>query len=329
MKKKYLLLILLSFFFLIPSVKAAESYQQIFSTDESGTLTTLDGLTTYDIGAGVKFTYYQFHFTNTTLEKGKTYHVKINLFGTLTDGFYQFDKNAWEFWSYDSATQKVDKLNAYDLKLTGSGQYRSIEFDFYNATDYRSYRIAAANPDGMLYYQWQGSGKFGWYSFNIEKINDSDDIIIAQNDLVIKNQQETNKKLDDLNKTNKDTQDFLKDDTEPDSDISALGNVQGLLPPGPVDSLLNIPFQFLSVVTSSISGTCVPVSGKFVFDSTLTLPCFDELLWNSEDLDSNLMNYLSLIPAAFILIKYFKHLYKKVDRATSLNTNADDEWGVL
>lgn len=131
---------------------------------------------------------------------------------------------------------------------------------------------------------------------------------------------ETNNKLDDINST-------LNDDTPPDADISALGNVTGLLPPGPLDSLLNIPFQFLSIVISSFGDVCVPLSGKFVFDSTLTLPCFSDSFYSQ--VPSSLMIFINLIPTTFLLIKYFKYLYKKVERATSLETNADDEWGCI
>ena len=331
MKKKYLLLIVLFCVFLLPfKVFAAESYQQIFSTDEAGTLTTLDGLMTYDIGAGAKFTYYQFKFINTTLEKGKTYHVKINVFGTLSDGFYQFDKSAWEFSSYDAAVNKVDKLNAYDLKMTGSGQYRTIEFDFYNATDYRTYRLLAANPNGMLYYQYNGSGKFGWYSFNIEKINDSDDIIIAQNDLLIKNQQETNKKLDDLNKTNKDTQDFLKDDS--DADTSGLADSAGWLPAGPVDSILNLPLAFLNGLNNSLSKTCQPAQFTLPFlktNNTLTLPCMTTV-YQKVGLSNWVTNTLGVIASGFILYAYLLNLYHWVDNQLTLRENTwndTDQWG--
>lgn len=136
----------------------------------------------------------------------------------------------------------------------------------------------------------------------------------------IDKQQQTNDKLDETNS-------FLKDNSEPNSDISALGNVQGLLPAGPVDTLLNIPFTFLSIVSSSLSGTCVPLTGVFVFGSTLTIPCFGNLFYNN--VPAALMIFINLIPSAFILINYFKHLYKKVDRAVSLQTTAEDEWGVI
>lgn len=133
--------------------------------------------------------------------------------------------------------------------------------------------------------------------------------------------------VDALNNQLKDLNDYLNDNTKPNVDISSLGNVSGLLPAGPIDTLLNIPFNFLSVVVSSLGGVCVPLSGTFVFDSTLTLPCFSEQIY--DDIPASLMVFINLIPTAFLLIKYFKHLYKKVERATSLESTSDDEWGCI
>lgn len=130
--------------------------------------------------------------------------------------------------------------------------------------------------------------------------------------------------LDSLDKTN----DYIMDDTPPSADISGLGNIQGLLPPGPLDSLLNIPVQFLTVVTNSLGGQCTPLTGTWVYDQSITFPCFDTIFWNDFE-DNTLLNFLELIPCALILITYFKHLYKKVERATSMSSNSDDEWGVI
>ncbi len=135
--------------------------------------------------------------------------------------------------------------------------------------------------------------------------------------------------IDKNTEENKKTNDYLTDDSDATFDSSKLDTVTGLFPEGPVDSLLTIPFKFLSVIVSSLSGSCVPFTCNFVYDTTLTLPCFDSVLWNSSNVDSNLLNYLSLIPSAFILIIYFKHLYKKVERATSMETTTDDEWGCV
>lgn len=154
----------------------------------------------------------------------------------------------------------------------------------------------------------------------LNQITNQNETIINQNQQLIDSSKKT---YEEQKKTN----DFIMDNTEPNSDISSLGNVQGLLPPGPVDSLLNIPFKFLSVIVSSLGDLCVPLSGKFVFNSTLTLPCFTPLFYDK--VPPSLMIFINLIPSAFILINYLKHLYKKVDRAVSMETNADDEWGVL
>lgn len=142
-------------------------------------------------------------------------------------------------------------------------------------------------------------------------------------------QQQTNDKLDTTNQELGEMNDYIQDDTPAstdDIDMDSLGTVSGLLPEGPVDSLLNIPFTFLSVLTSSMGGVCVPITGTFVFDSTLSIPCFDNFY---DEVPDYLMNFINLIPSGFILIMYFKHLYKKVERAVSLQTTADDEWGVI
>lgn len=161
----------------------------------------------------------------------------------------------------------------------------------------------------------------------LTEINKNQIITNEKLDTLNNNQKQTNEKLDTLNKSVEDTNKFLKDDTEPNSDISSLGNVQGLLPVGPVDTLLNIPFTFLSVVNNSLSGTCVPLTGTFVFNSTLTIPCFGSMFY--DNVPEGLMVFINLIPSAFLLISYFKHLYKKVDRAVSLQSTDEDEWGVL
>lgn len=184
-------------------------------------------------------------------------------------------------------------------------------------------------PSGKFFLQLKvnsGSARIGYYNsvFNWSVSDDPNSKLLTE---INNNQIQTNQKLDTLNKGVDDINNFLKDDTEPKSDISSLGNVQGLLPAGPVDTLLNIPFTFLSVVNNSLSGSCVPLTGTFVFNSTLTIPCFGSMFY--DNVPESLMVFINLIPSAFLLIGYFKHLYKKVDRAVSLETTDDDEWGVL
>lgn len=122
------------------------------------------------------------------------------------------------------------------------------------------------------------------------------------------------------------TYEYLTDNTPPSVDTSSVGNVSGLLPPGPVDSLLNIPVKYLNKTISSLGGVCTPFTFNFVFDEPITLPCFGTFY---NDFPVSAKIFTEYIPAGFILILYFKHLYKKVDRATSMKTSSDDEWGVI
>lgn len=140
-------------------------------------------------------------------------------------------------------------------------------------------------------------------------------------------QEKTNEKLDETNDKLDETNDYLKDDTAPESDISGLGNIEGLLPPGPLDTLLNIPIQFLSKFITGLNETCTPLRINFFWDMPIEFPCFGTSLYSK--LPTTLEYAINLIPGVLILIKYFKYLYKKVERATSFNTNVDDLWGAI
>lgn len=220
-------------------------------------------------------------------------------------------------------------LMTYTFKAPASGKYLFVnftttttvtsEFVFYGYV-YTDHGYKAPSADDI---KNALNSSFNKVNSNI---NNSTNSI---NNNINNSTESINNNIDEMKQKQQETNDYLMDNTPPNSDISSLGNVQGLLPPGPVDSLLNIPFKFLSILTSSMGGVCKPMSGDFYGDTTLTLPCFNEVFWDKEELSSQMINYLSLIPAAFILIKYFKHLYKKVDRAVSMETTSDDEWGVI
>lgn len=291
----------------------------------------------------------------TTFVHNHTNYARVNVFSSLflfpnlnykNGSFYtlnfKYDQGGYVTTIIDTLTKAnlvVESFNGSDYV---SGGYTDLNFSadkngnmsvtFKATTDTTSYRIriqpgVAIWSNSSTKYD-QGVRVF-LISANVEdnlsdallnQITNQNQVIINQNQQLIDN---SKKATEEQKKTN----DFIMDDTEPNSDISSLGNVQGLLPPGPVDSLLNIPFKFLSVIVSSLGDLCVPLSGKFVFNSTLTLPCFTPLFYDK--VPDSLMIFINLIPSAFILINYLKHLYKKVDRAVSMDTNSDDEWGVL
>lgn len=234
-----------------------------------------------------------------TLKKNKTYTIKVDEIITTSSELTVF------VFRYLNGTSTVMYVrlpyNNKKIAFTTLDDISSVRI--YSAKDYNSSVDVTTTYKNLMIYE--GSDDKAYEKFGEQVCKNKVD--------------ETNDKLDDLNN-------YLNDDSDPNVDISSLGNVQGVLPTGPVDSLLNIPFEFLSIMISSMSGTCVPLSGTFVFDQVFTLPCYDSFF---DEVPESLMIFIDKIPAAFLLIKYFKRLYKKVDRAVSLDSNSDDEWGVL
>lgn len=118
--------------------------------------------------------------------------------------------------------------------------------------------------------------------------------------------------------------DEISDNSDPNIDVSGMSGVQGLLPAGPLDSLLSLPVNLLNILVNATSGTCQPFTFTFVFDTEWSLPCFDTF-WNQ--VPSSLLLFMSDLPAVYIFIKWAKSIYKRVERAVSFESSVDDEWG--
>lgn len=118
--------------------------------------------------------------------------------------------------------------------------------------------------------------------------------------------------------------DEVSDNSDPNIDVSGMSGVQGLLPAGPLDSLLSLPVNLLNILVNATSGTCEPFTFTFVFDTQWELPCFDTF-WNQ--VPSALLLFMSDLPAVYIFIKWAKSIYKRVERAVSFESSVEDEWG--
>ena len=134
-----------------------------------------------------------------------------------------------------------------------------------------------------------------------------------------KNQQETNKKLDDVNKN-------LTSEESPK--LEGLNNSAGWLPPGPLDSILNLPLSFLNNLSTNLSKTCQPVTLPLPFvDKTLDLPCLNSIYSQIDGLDAWITG-IGAIASVFILFTYLINLYKWVDDTlTFRENNYIDNWG--
>lgn len=139
--------------------------------------------------------------------------------------------------------------------------------------------------------------------------------------------EETKKQTDAINET----KDFITDTKEPDAgDIANSDSMPsvGLLPPGPLDSILTLPLNIANSILSSLGGSCSAIVAPLPFvDKDITFPCMGDTIYKGDFAPLELL--IGGPIAAVILFYYFKHLYKKVDRAVSLETTDEDEWGIL
>lgn len=147
-------------------------------------------------------------------------------------------------------------------------------------------------------------------------LNQQNETIISQNQEIINQMEATN--------------DWLTDDTAPSADTSVLGNSAGWLPPGPLDSILNLPIQFIQGIIGVFtnSNTCSPIVLPIgIVDYDLQIPCmrpFFELasvniVWNT----------VGTIISAILIFNTLKWLYKFVDDTLSFRENNSTMWGGL
>lgn len=150
------------------------------------------------------------------------------------------------------------------------------------------------------------------------------DIIINQNQNIINNGNNTNQKLDDLNKN-------LTDETPPD--FNGLKNSAGWLPKGPVDSIINLPLSLLENIQDNLGKTCQPVSLPLPFvNKNIELPCINSLYSQIEGMNT-FFNWCGVVASVFILFRYLIYLYNRVDSTLTLRENTlpgyfeDSMWG--
>lgn len=150
---------------------------------------------------------------------------------------------------------------------------------------------------------------------------------------ILNQQKENNKRLDDINKNQQDTNKKLDDvkgaiTSEENPKLEGLNNSAGWLPPGPLDSILNLPLSFLNNLSTNLSKTCQPITLPLPFvDKTLDLPCLNTIYSQIEGLDAWIIG-ISVIASVFILFTYLINLYKWVDDTlTFRENNYIDNWG--
>lgn len=146
---------------------------------------------------------------------------------------------------------------------------------------------------------------------------------------------DTNKKLDEANETSKGIFGKIKDlfnwfTNDDDVDTSGLNNTVGWLPPGPVDSILNLPLTMLSGLNTALSKSCTPLDLTIPFvNKPFQMPCISTL-YQQIDGFNTLWNWIGTIVSVLMLYTYLLKLYKWVDDTLTFRENNHmDNWGGL
>ena len=139
-------------------------------------------------------------------------------------------------------------------------------------------------------------------------------------------------KLDEQNETNKGIFGKLKDlfnwlTNKDDADVSSAGNVAGWLPPGPLDSLINLPLTMLTNINSSLNKTCSPLEVNLPYvNKTVEIPCLNTIFNQITGLNS-FWTWVGMIGSVLILYRYLINLYNYYDKLTDLQANFISDWG--
>lgn len=125
---------------------------------------------------------------------------------------------------------------------------------------------------------------------------------------------QTNDKLDNINDTLTDTS----------LNTGNLENSAGWLPPGPVDSILNLPLSLYqnlldTLQTGSRSCPALNINLPYV-DEVLTIPCLSDIFSRINGLNV-FWTWVGTIAGAFILFNYLINLYKWVDATLTMREN--------
>lgn len=157
----------------------------------------------------------------------------------------------------------------------------------------------------------------------VEEVVNNQDIINNANN----NQGQTNQRLDEVNDNLSDINDALTDSSAPD--MGALNDTAGWLPPGPLDSIINLPLTIINSLTNLFSGgQCQPVQITLPFvNKTGELPCLNSLYEDINGLNV-LFNVIFGAIGGYILYKYLVNLYVWVEKAIMMKeTGYMNDWG--
>ena len=259
------------------------------------------------VKGGYSFTNYGNYFSDAksiTLTAG-TYTLSIqNITGTFTS----------------------NRVNLYVYNASGNVPHtRILNINLLNSTS-NSFTLTE-NTDVYFTFDYSSNSTFDNYSFNLQLQEGS--VATAYEPF---GEKICTNKLDEANETSKGIFGKLKDlfnwlTNDDDADVSSAGNVAGWLPPGPLDSLINLPLTMLTNINSSLNKTCSPLEVNLPYvNKTVEIPCLNTIFNQITGLNS-FWTWVGMIGSVLILYRYLINLYNYYDKLTDLQANFISDWG--
>lgn len=211
---------------------------------------------------------------------------------------------------YFSFNNNSSLFNSYVITLNGNNQHiyftSDKSFSVSSNGTYTFSMILIANTYNNLIIKPMinlGTSPKSWEEYGIEICNNKID--------------DTNNKIDNLTDTLTDT----------NVNTSSLNNVAGWLPPGPLDSVLNLPLTFFNTLNNALSQTCSPLNITVPFiNSQISIPCLSTIFNQITGVPS-LWSWVGAISSVIILYNYLLGLYAWVDSVLELRLNMYQDFG--
>lgn len=198
------------------------------------------------------------------------------------------------------------------VRTTGAGTGLAIEIG-----NNRNYDLATSLK---IMYNTSPSSYQGFFLVDNTQLFITNDITGELNN-ISGNINETNNKLDNINSS--------LTDSSPIS-LDKLNDTTGWLPPGPVDSILNLPLSLLNNLSTNLNNQCTPISLTIPFidrNNTLVLPCLANTLSENVEGFDTFYSWLGLIVSCLLLYRYLMSLYVWVDNALMLRLEMYEDYG--
>lgn len=123
--------------------------------------------------------------------------------------------------------------------------------------------------------------------------------------------QATQQKIDDVN-------DSINSEAAPTNSMDFVG----YLPTGPLDTIVNLPLQFLQSIVNKLGTTCEPLTLNLPFvNETLNLPCIWAYLSNYIPGLNTILTIVGIVADIYILYHYLIYTYKWADDLLTLREN--------